>query len=97
MGMRLILPLLASASATGAPVVVPEGGLFQYLVNGTFTGATATLQVLSTDGTTYITVPNSSMTAAGALNVELPQGVTVRAALTGGTPTVMFASLGFVR
>lgn len=97
MSVKSNLTLLSNAGATGTPVVINKGGLYQYLVNGTFTGATIVLQTLSIDGVTYIPVPNSSMTAAGSLNVELPAGSTVRAAITGGPPTGMYASLGFVR
>ena len=97
--MRINLRTLTNvgAAGNGPGVVVDEGGLYQYLVSGTFGGTTAKLQTLGPDGTTYIDVPNSSMTAAGALNVELPAGSTVRSVLTGGTPTVMNASLGYVR
>jgi hypothetical protein len=76
---------------------VDEGGLYQYLVSGTFSGATIKLQVLGPDGSTFIDVPNSSMTAAGALNVELPAGSTVKSVITAGPPSGVNASLGYVR
>jgi hypothetical protein len=99
MGTKLGLSVLSNmgGAGNGSNVTIGEGGLYQYLVHGTFSGTTAKLQTLGPDGTNFIDVPNSSMSAAGALNVELPSGSIVRGVLTSGTPTAMYASLGFVR
>jgi hypothetical protein len=95
--MKISLSLLSNASASGQPVYINESGTYQYSVVGTFGGTTAKLQFLGADGTTYVDVPNSSMTLAGALNVDLPSGSTVKAVLTAGAPSAMYATLNFIR
>lgn len=90
------LALLTNASASGVGVRTTYGGKHLLTINGTFGGTTAKLQVLGPDGTNYIDVPTASFTAAGAIIVDLPVNTTVKAVLTGGTPSAMYATLALV-
>lgn len=90
--------LLTAATATGAGVRW-EGGQGVATFAGTFAGASATLEYLGPDNTTWIPVAAMSdagvqttvaLTAAGAIGFILPPGV-IRAALSGGSPTGMSA------
>ena len=96
--MQLGYPVLNNAAGVvnGTPFVVGQGGNYLYLAQGTFGGATVKLQILGPDATNYIDVPNSAMTVAGALQVQLPAGSTVRGAIVGGAATGIFTSLGLV-
>lgn len=85
--------LISNGSATGSAVSWP-GGRGTFVVEGTFTGATASLQFYSPNGTAIpVSMPNVAtvvaLTAAGALTFELPP-CDIRAVLTGGTPTLMY-------
>ena len=87
--------LLSNASATGAGVTW-GGGKAQFSAAGTFGGATVALEVLGPDGTTWIAAGTStSLTAAGLAVVDLPQGQ-VRASVTGGAPSGLYARLARV-
>lgn len=69
------------------------GGQGIFAVCGTFNGATITLQFLGPDATTWITCgTNTIMTANGAGLVYLPP-CNVRALVTGGPPSAMYATL----
>ena len=90
--------LLTNATATGAGVRW-EGGEGVATFAGTFAGTSATLEYLGPNGSTWIPVAamaddgtqtTVALTAAGAIGFILPPG-TIRAVLTGGTPTAMFA------
>lgn len=86
-----VFTLLSNASATGAAVQWP-GGQGTFAVVGTFGGATVALQFLGPDGSTYINAgTNTTLTAAGAGNFILPP-VLIRATVTGGTPSALYAS-----
>jgi hypothetical protein len=83
--------LLTNASTTGTGVSNIRGGSYIWRISGTFGGATATLQALDLDGTTWVNVRNQANTAdvttttAGSQGVVIGQGATVRVAITGGT------------
>lgn len=82
--------LLANATATGDAVTIPAGRHL-FIVEGTFDGATVTLQFEGPNGT-MIAVPNTASTANGMVAVELPSGK-VRALVAAGTPTGLYASV----
>jgi hypothetical protein len=96
-------PLLTNASATGTGVSNIRGGSYIWRVSGNFGGgATATLQALDLDGTTWVNVRNQANTAdvtattAGSQGVVIGQGATVRVAITGGTGVSLFSVLSGV-
>jgi len=83
--------LLSNASATGSGVAWPGGiGAFQAL--GTFGGATVKLQALLVDGSTWSDVGvDVTLTAAGMGGFLLPPCL-IRAAVSGGAPSALYAS-----
>lgn len=84
------IDLLANATATGNAVTWP-GGRGTFIAAGTFNGATVKLQLLGPDSSTWIDAGTyTTLTAAGAGVFDLPQGQ-VRAAVTGGPPSGMYA------
>lgn len=85
--------LLANASATGAAQQVSFGGRYLMVASGTFSSATAKVQILGPDGATYLDVADASLTAAGTKVIYLPWGCTIKGALSGGTPSAMYLSL----
>lgn len=91
--------LLTNASATGAPATGIRGGDYIWRVEGTFGGATVTLQTLGLDGTTWINVRNAAntadvtATAATSIGIGIGQGASVRAAISGGTGVSINSSL----
>lgn len=86
--------LLSNEAATGAQVLIGVGGVYQFTAAGTFGGATLTLQILGPDGTTWFAAgTDATLTAAGGCIVELGNDSIVRAAVTGGSPSALFARL----
>jgi len=88
--------LLDNASATGSGVVI-SGGQYMFQVKGTVGGSTASVQVKTVDGTwtnvfSYGVECKSTTLPFAASPLELPAGE-VRAALTGGTPSAVYANL----
>ncbi len=83
--------LLTNATATGNAIPLPAGD-YCYAVDGTFNGATAALQMLSPDGSSWLTIADTGLTAEGAVIVSLPDG-RFRCLITGGPPSAMYASL----
>lgn len=83
--------LLNASSITSDPIGRPKG-VYCFAANGTFGGATVTLEMLGPDGVNYITVTGTALTAAGAVNVELPAG-RYRAAVSGGVGASLHATL----
>ena len=88
--------LLSNGSATGAAVPI-FGGMYIFTVEGNATGATASLQMQTANGTWVnvnaigSTSPISSSTLPYmATQIYLPP-CNVRVALTGGTPSAIFA------
>lgn len=88
------LNLLTNASATGSGVTANLGGRYVFVANGTFGGSTLQLQILGPDGSTFIDLANGAFTAAPVgVAVDVPYGATMRASLTGGTPSGFYAAL----
>lgn len=93
----LTYSLLVAGSATGASVAV-KGGEYQFMVDGTVSGSTISLQIQSPSGVwidaqvftgsvvKFTTLPGSQTA------IDLPAG-NVRCACTGGTPTGINAYL----
>lgn len=78
--------LLVNASATGSGVLWRGGGGV-FIAEGTFGGATLTLQMLMPDGVTWANVPNmDGLTATGVQLFMAPPGL-IRATVTGGAPS----------
>lgn len=82
--------LLSNASATGAAAAWP-GGAGMVDVVGTFGGATATLQFLASDGTTWTPFgTDTTFTAAGGALFMMRSGK-IRMAVSGGAPSGLYA------
>ena len=82
--------LLSNASATGSAASWP-GGYGVFSAAGTFGGATVTLQFLGPDGSTWIAVGvDTTITSAGGGVFALPPGQ-IRAAVSGGSPSGLYA------
>lgn len=86
--------LLSNASASGAASARLNGGQYIWKVTGTFAGATATLQSLGPDNSTYQDV--TTLTANGQALVNVGVGEVLRVLLTGGTPSAMYSTLAKV-
>ncbi len=93
--MATKVTLLDNASATGSAASWTGGrGFFSGV--GTFGGGTITLQILGPDGTTYVPVTSPegtaiALTAAGGIWFVAPAG-SLRAAVSGGTPSALYAN-----
>ncbi len=91
--------LLNEASATSATYERIRGGAYLWTVEGgTWGGATATLQQLKLDGTTWATIltvngGDAALTEDGELRVALKQGVTIRVLISGGPPSGINSTL----
>ena len=92
--------LLTNASATGSWVAWP-GGRGVFSVDGTFGGASVYLNYRSPDGTSGLRVQvlaqdgkltAVALTAEGGYLADLPPGQ-VRAEVSGGTPSALYARL----
>jgi hypothetical protein len=88
---RTTYALLANAAATGATVSPIASGAYVFSAAGTFGGATVKLQALGPDGATWSDV--ASLAAAGSTGVVLGEGASVRAAVAGGSPAGLYATL----
>lgn len=83
--------LLSNGTATGSPAVW-GGGSGVFAAAGTFSGATVKLQFLGPDNATWIDVgTDTTLTSAGAGYFVL-HGAQIRAAVTGGPPSGMYAT-----
>lgn len=82
--------LLRNASATGAAFDW-EGGLLGFTVQGTFSGATVTLQLLGPDDTNYVAVGSTTtVTAEANATVYVPRGK-IRCLVASGSPSALYA------
>lgn len=93
--------LLLNASATGTAVTNVRGGDYVWALAGTVGGATITLEYLGLDGVTYASALNSdglaaSFTAVGAIIVRIGHGATVRAKVTGGSPSGLYSNIAAI-
>jgi len=73
---------ITADGASGA--VRCDGTVYQIEAEGTFGSGTVTPQKKSYDGT-WIALGTTSLTADGAINVEVPSGANIRANLSGAT------------
>lgn len=89
--MTQAVTLLSNASATGG-VVAAGPGDYCYAVDGTFGGATVSLQMQSPDGSSWLTIADTGLTAEGAVIVTLPRGQ-FKALVAGGTPSALYSTL----
>lgn len=88
--------LLNNASATG-DWEQWDGGTGVFSAAGTFSGATVKMQFLGPDGSTAIDVgTDTTLTAAGGGGFVLPP-CRIRAAVSGGPPSGMYAQADKVR
>ena len=88
--------LLENASATGSAVQW-GGGTGVFTAAGTFGGATVTLQYLNADGATWSAMgSDTTLTAAGGGLFIYPPGQ-LRASISGGPPSGMYAQAEQVR
>lgn len=82
--------LLTNASVTGSAVDW-TGGSGVFVAAGTFGGATVTLQYLGPDAATWIAMgTDTTLTAAGGGAFMFPPG-RIRAAVSGGSPSGLYA------
>lgn len=88
--------LATNVSATGSAVAI-KGGQYIFMVEGTAGGTTASLQIKTPNGTWSNVYAIDTLVASSTLPyvdtmIDLPAG-DVRVALTGGTPSAIFAYL----
>lgn len=88
--------LINNAAATGADTKIGQGGLYAFSVVGTFSGASIKLQLKAGDGATWVDIPDTTFTAAGVVGVYIPAGANVRAVVTGGPPSGIYAHIQLV-
>ena len=91
-----MIRLLSNASATGADIDINRGGAYLWRASGTFGGATINLQTIGANGSSWETVSGVSFTAAGQYQVLIAAGTKVRAQVSGGSPSGLYADLGFL-
>lgn len=84
--------LLTNASTTGQSIIV-GGGPYTFSAVGSFGGATIQLELLGPDDATWLAIPDASFTANGVKLLFLGKGSKVRAAISGGTPSGLYADL----
>lgn len=83
--------LLSNGSATGTAQGM-EPGDYCWAVDGTFGGATVSLQMQSPDGSSWLTIEDTDFTAESAVIVTLPANM-YRALVASGTPSALYATL----
>jgi hypothetical protein len=83
--------LLSNATATGTGKAAGPGD-YCFAVDGTFSSTTVALEMQSPDGSSWLAIEDASFTAEGAVIVTLPRTV-VRASVTSGTPSGLYATL----
>lgn len=88
--------LINNAAATGPETKIGQGGLYAFSVIGTFSGASVKLQIRGGDDVTYVDIPDAVCTAANVIGVYLPAGAFVKAVVTGGPPSGIYARLSLV-
>lgn len=68
--------LATAATASGPATGFPRGkGVYTFALDGDFTGGgSGFLQMLGPGGSTWITIANTTLAVAGAVNVEIPYG-----------------------
>lgn len=81
--------LLLNAAVTGSDAIWP-GGKGTFMAEGTFGGATITLQVKSPNGSYIAVSATTTLTANGTATFDLAPSL-IRAAVSGGAPSALFA------
>ena len=82
--------LLNNATATGDPTQW-SGGMGVFTAAGTFSGATVSLEYLAPDSATWVAMgTDTTLTAAGGGAFVYPPGK-IRASVSGGPPSGMYA------
>lgn len=90
------MQLLENAAATG-DAAQWGGGMGVFTAAGTFSGATVTLQYLNADGSTWSAMgSDTTLTSAGGGMFVYPPGQ-IRASISGGPPSGMYAQAEQVR
>lgn len=84
------MDLLSAASATGAWMPW-RGGRGQIVVDGTFGGATVTLEIQGPSGSGVSLGAAGVFAAAGVAGFELAEGVNIRCSISGGSGTAVNA------
>lgn len=84
--------LLDNAGGDGDPIGPVVGGAYIWAATGTWNGATAALEYLGPDGATYI-ASGATLSADGAVQVQIGAGAMVKVTFSGGTPAAMYSSL----
>ena len=80
------------------PPTVNGGNYIWRAIAGNWASATATLQVLDLDGSTWVTAKDASgadatLTSSGNKTIPVGQGSKMRVNITGGNPTTFYSSL----
>lgn len=91
----LVLFSNQDAAGNGSDVKVNIGGTYNLIAQATWGAASHKLQIKGPNGTGYIDVSGSTMTADGVVSVDLAGGATVRGVVTG-TPTDLYSELRLV-
>jgi hypothetical protein len=88
------MPVLFSArTSNGASAAVEwQGGVGTYYVNGTFGGATVTLQASFDNGASWLSLGDAALTQAGAVNFQLPN-VLLRASVSNASGTTSVTAI----
>lgn len=88
-----VTTLITAASVTGSAFTW-QGGNGYFESTGTFGGAALNLQVLAADATTWNNVgPDTNQSLVGVAAFSLPAGVSIRAAITGGSGVSITATV----
>lgn len=74
-----------SADGASAAVLCEGRTVYQIEAVGTFGGGTITPEKLARDQSTWIVLGESTLTADGAINVEVPRNSQIRVSLSGAT------------
>lgn len=85
--------LLLSNASTSGPNVTPNGGAYLLSISGTFGGTTIAVVATGPNGATQ-TLGSYTSAPAYPTCLAVPVGVTVRATVTGGSPSGLYALLG---
>ncbi len=90
------MQLLENAAATG-DAAQWGGGMGVFTAAGTFGGTTVSLEYLNADGSTWTAMgSDTTLTAAGGGMFVYPPGQ-IRASVTGGAPSGLYAQAEQVR
>jgi hypothetical protein len=82
-----------TVNTVGSWVGPLTAGYYTVTVDGTFGSGTFTLERKGLDGSTAVST-GLTLTAQGNLNIQVPQGASIRGNLTGSTSPSLRASVG---